>query len=433
MAVKRRTLAAAAAACVMALAMTFTSAAAEVKTGTENSGSETEAQEVMEYEGGYDAAKLCSLKVSLLYGGERIDSGKVSICRVAEIDYTDSSITAVDNTHLKDFSITWSNIQNSGEDEEAADGRKMLKELQDKVLSEEKSLSKSGLVKEASAKDSAIFKGLPQGVYLVYQGNGDNADGYKYFDPYLVALPSGDLFFNEYIEGKDGEKSEAFIYNMISNVKLEQKNENESKVSIDPPIVKYVKGKNAPQTDAFTFVLKVGDGAPGITEMGTNVKETTPDKVYELTTSVKNNPQEFGRIDFYKAGEYSYTVEEKKGTNSKYTYDKKIYTITVTVDENRNGLTKTVKYSANNKVFEKNRCEFTNYYGSGGGGGGGGGGGSTPSKPYTGGDVIEASGEVAAPQTGDTSPMRIFGSIAALAALGLAAWFMVVRHRRDEH
>ncbi|MCR5845073.1 MAG: Cna B-type domain-containing protein, partial [bacterium] len=163
-------------------------------------------------------------------------------------------------------------------------------------------------------------------------------------------------------------------------------------VWIDPPVKKVVKGN--PKTDeTFTFQMKaLTEGAPMPAGSDGNVKTMT------ITGS---GEKEFGRIDYYAAGTYTYQISEVAGSAKGYTYDNTVYTITVEVTENEDGsLSKTETITGGD-----GKIVFTNEYKA------------TPGKKKM-------------PKTGDSNPL---GLVAVLLGLGGTALVAAgaTRRRRE--
>ncbi|MBR1856394.1 MAG: hypothetical protein IJ803_04905 [Oribacterium sp.] len=238
---------------------------------------------------------------------------------------------------------------------------------------------------------------------------------------------------------------------------------------INPPVNKVVTNDSgtAPDTAKFHFTMKAED-------------KTFPMPVESVdgakTVEAGTGKVEFGKIEYEKAGTYTYKVYEEKEALSNFTYDTTEYTVKAVVEKKAGKLTATMTITKGTEAV--NSIEFNNHYAekkdnsnnntpatggnkTGSGGGGGGGGSSTGAKGYDPGgsvlgavrDAIEDSpvgqvlgaardkieespvGQVlgavrGATRTGDNSFMMISGLCFLTAIAVLTGWIMTFLKRR---
>lgn len=133
---------------------------------------------------------------------------------------------------------------------------------------------------------------------------------------------------------------------------------DEKAVYDDPPVLKTVKGDNAPD-DTFTFAIKgisapEGVDIPTIENSGKNITEIKAKAGVET---------EFGILTFKKPGEYVYEVYEIKDENLKnYKFDDTVYKVKYTVSEEGDKLICVRKVSVNGSSVNIAAFGFTNEY-----------------------------------------------------------------------
>ena len=153
---------------------------------------------------------------------------------------------------------------------------------------------------------------------------------------------------------------------------------------IDPPVNKVVTNDSgtAPDTAKFHFTMKAEDKTfpmPAESVDGSKTVEAGTGKV------------EFGKIEYEKAGTYTYKVTEDKEALANFTYDTTEYTVKAVVEKKAGVLTATMTITKGTE--EVNSIDFNNHYAEkkddstppGGGGsptGGGSGGSDTDDKEY---------------------------------------------------
>ena len=146
---------------------------------------------------------------------------------------------------------------------------------------------------------------------------------------------------------------------------------------INPPVNKVVTNDSgtAPDTAKFHFTMKAED-------------KTFPMPVESVdgakTVEAGTGKVEFGKIEYEKAGTYTYKVYEEKEALSNFTYDITEYTVKAEVEKKAGVLTATMTITKG--AENVNSIDFNNHYSekkesstSGGGGGSPSGGGSSSS------------------------------------------------------
>ena len=146
---------------------------------------------------------------------------------------------------------------------------------------------------------------------------------------------------------------------------------------INPPVNKVVTNDSgtAPDTAKFHFTMKAED-------------KTFPMPVGSVdgakTVEAGTGKVEFGKIEYEKAGTYTYKVYEEKEALSNFTYDTTEYTVKAVVEKKAGVLTATMTITKGDENV--NSIDFNNHYSekkesstSGGGGGSPSGGGSSSS------------------------------------------------------
>ena len=173
---RKRALAAVLATGVLSLAMAFSSMA-DWNSATTEGGI---------YQGAYDASKNGSLSITL-YDRTTISEdkdplpvtdGKISLIQLADIEkeYTGISVLPEVESAAPDAALSWDNLQDAA----------ALAKWQDGILEKESELSGLIQTKDVDGQGKVKFDNLSQGIYMVYQKDGDHADGYQYLAPYLV-------------------------------------------------------------------------------------------------------------------------------------------------------------------------------------------------------------------------------------------------------
>ena len=358
MAVKWKKTAAFLTAGVLSLAMAFTSLA-DWPSHTTEGGT---------YQGVYDEKRNGSLDITIYdratvgEGKEPVPvkGGKVSLMKLADFEkeYSEIAVLPEVKSAVPAVAPTWENLQDAD----------TIWEWQKAILEKEADLSPLMETKTVDSKGNAKFADLAQGVYIVFQKDGDHADGYRYLEPYLVQIPTGNLTFDGKVEVKDG-KSENFVYDLLSQPKISPISQRAEAV-IDPPVKKVITdkdGKAVTRQDRFSFLLEPVDGAPMPVgkDISVRINGDPNDRTTRVVKSGDNlilsmngglDAQEFGIIRYTKEGTYKYKVYEQKGEDKAFTYDDKVYDLTATVTLDRDG----------NLVAETNYDEagfvFTNIY-----------------------------------------------------------------------
>ena len=342
---------------VMSLAMAFSSMA-DWQSATSEGGT---------YEGPYDAGKNGSLAITLydrttVKEGEEpapvTSGGKISLVKLADFEKQYTEIVMLPDVQgaAPEINVDWNNLQDA----------ETLEKWQEAILEKESDLSSLIRTKDIDGEGSAKFDDLAQGVYMVFQKENDNAPGYQYVAPYLIGIPTGNLIFEGKVEIKDG-KSEAFVYNLLSQPKISPFTGEDV---IDPPVKKIItdkEGKAVTREDRFSFLLEPQGDAP--MPEGNDINKRLNGDPNDKTTTVEESggslilsmdgglgPQEFGIIHYDEPGTYKYKVYEKAGEDADFTYDDKVYDLTVTVSLQRDG---TLKAETN---YDELMFEFTNIF-----------------------------------------------------------------------
>ena len=237
-------------------------------------------------------------------------------------------------------------------------------------------------------------------------------------------------------------------------VSITNKHELMNPVWIDPPVEKIIKIKRGTITTDETFTFRMtGMNGTDLFPKGTTVKKDSDGNYYIEVSVTGEGSEEFGKIEYDKAGTYKYKITEIDGGAKYYTYSKDYYEITVEVKVEDGRLKETVTLKKNGSETistvttedgvpgSKLDIAFTNEYDRTGGGGsntpgGGGPGGpggrtptpSTPADPGT--PVIpEAPVPGALPKTGEPVGKAVPMLFAMLAMFGALFGF---RKRDDE-
>lgn len=356
MTVRWKRTAAVLAAGMLSMAMAFTSMA-DWQSATTEGGT---------YQGVYNEKRNGSLDITLYDRTTVVEGkdpspvadGKISLIKLADIEkeYTAIAVLPEISAVSQEIAPDWDNLQDA----------ETIKGWQAAILEKESDLSTLIKTKSFDSKGNAKFADLAQGVYMVFQKEGDNAKGYQYVEPYIVSVPTGNLTFDGKTEVKDGN-SENFVYDLLSQPKVSPCT---GEGIIDPPAKKVITdraGKAILREDRFDFLLEALDGAPlpegkdiGVRINGDpNDKTTTVVKEGNtLTLSMDGglDAQEFGIIRYTEPGTYKYKVYEKKGSDQAYSYDSKVYDLTVTAVLERDG---TISATTN---YDEAEFVFTNIY-----------------------------------------------------------------------
>ena len=356
MAVKGRRAVAVLTAGVLSLAMTFSSMA-DWQSATSEGG---------DYQGAYDPERNGNLNVTLydrttVKEGEEpvpVTDGKISLIQLAEFEnsYTSVEVLPAVQSAAPEVAPDWDNLQDAAS----------LEAWQAAILDKESDLSALIKTQSVDGNGSAKFNDLAQGVYMVFQKEGDHAKGYQYVAPYVVLVPTGNLTFDGKIEVKDG-KSKNFVYDLLSHPKVSPIDSDDF---IDPPVKKVITdkdGKAVTREDRFSFLLEPVDGAPMPTEQETGIRaDGSPnDKTTTVEWSGNNliltmdgglDAQEFGIIRYKEPGTFKYKVYEKEGTDTNFSYDQQVYDLTVTATLQRDG---SIKAETN---YDELEFVFTNIY-----------------------------------------------------------------------
>ena len=240
----------------------------------------------------------------------------------------------------------------------------------------------------------------------------------------------------------------------IWTVSITNKHELMNPVWIDPPVEKIIKIKRGTITTDETFTFRMtGMNGTDLFPKGTTVKKDSDGNYYIEVSVTGEGSEEFGKIEYDKAGTYKYKITEIDGGAKYYTYSKDYYEITVEVKVEDGRLKETVTLKKNGSETistvttedgvpgSKLDIAFTNEYDRTGGGGsntpgGGGPGGpggrtptpSTPADPGT--PVIpEAPVPGALPKTGEPVGKAVPMLFAMLAMFGALFGF---KKRDDE-
>ena len=91
-------------------------------------------------------------------------------------------------------------------------------------------------------------------------------------------------------------------------------------------VKKELEGRKWTNDDSFTFTISADEGTPLPENDSITIKK-----------SDKNQTKSFGKIEFTKAGTYTYTISEIKGSLGGVTYDTTDHTVTIKVKDLGNG------------------------------------------------------------------------------------------------
>ena len=97
-------------------------------------------------------------------------------------------------------------------------------------------------------------------------------------------------------------------------------------------VKKVLEGRDWTDTDSFTFTL-TGKSAP----VGVETVPMPAETSITIKKSDENQTKSFGKIEFTKAGTYTYTVKETKGSLGGVSYDETEHTVTIEVVDNGQG------------------------------------------------------------------------------------------------
>ena len=222
-----------------------------------------------------------------------------------------------------------------------------------------------------------------------------------------------------------------------------------SPVWIDPPVKKIISVIRGTITTAETFTFRM-TGLDGTTEFpaGATLYADADGNPYMELTITGEGSEEFGKIEYDKAGTYKYRISEVKGSAGYYTYSTDTYEITAEVKVEGGKLVEnvTVVKNGSDKIYTIKTSdgvggdvlgiEFVNTYdrtnrgGGGNSGGGGGRRGHTPSTPVEPGSPVlpEVPVPGALPKTGESSGKAVPMLFAMLAMFGALFGF----RKRDE-
>ena len=161
----------------------------------------------------------------------------------------------------------------------------------------------------------------------------------------------------------------------------------------------------------------------------------------------------FGPITYTAPEDYQYRIRQASQTVNNFTYDATVYDVTVRITVSEAGMEATVLVAKDGSEAKTGEIAFTNDYdrpggGSSSSGGGGGGGGSTPTVVPDGlteiadtptpqsawPELVEIANELVPmglPQTGDTTMLALWATLAALSGGGLIL-LLVIRRREYE-
>ena len=224
-------------------------------------------------------------------------------------------------------------------------------------------------------------------------------------------------------------------------------------VWIDPPVEKIIKIRRGTITTDETFTFRMtGMNGTDLFPKGTTVKKDSDGNYYIEVSVTGEGSEEFGKIEYDKAGTYKYKITEIDGGAKYYTYSKDYYEITVEVKVADGRLKETVTLKKNGSETistvttedgvpgSKLDIAFTNEYDRTGGGGNTPGGGTpggpggrtpTPSTPADPGTPVipEAPVPGALPKTGEPVGKAVPMLFAMLAMFGALFGF---KKRDDE-
>lgn len=119
-----------------------------------------------------DRNRKCSLNLLMVYNGEKLDSGTLTICRVGDIAYEDTQWHFQLIPQLQDSDVSLENL------EDARLANQLQKLAQDKKLPS---------VTVSIQKGSASFADLTPGLYVVSQK--EACKGLSPINPFLISLP----------------------------------------------------------------------------------------------------------------------------------------------------------------------------------------------------------------------------------------------------
>ena len=97
-------------------------------------------------------------------------------------------------------------------------------------------------------------------------------------------------------------------------------------------VKKVLEGRDWTDTDSFTFTL-TGKSAP----VGVETVPMPAETSITIKKSDENQTKSFGKIEFTKAGTYTYTVKETKGSLGGVSYDETEHTVTIEAEDDGKG------------------------------------------------------------------------------------------------
>ena len=113
-----------------------------------------------------------------------------------------------------------------------------------------------------------------------------------------------------------------FSYESVSYVTNVYSASGEGEIKVK----KELEGRKWTNDDSFTFTISADEGTPLPENDSITIKK-----------SDKNQTKSFGKIEFTKAGTYTYTISEIKGSLGGVTYDTTDHTVTIKVKDLGNG------------------------------------------------------------------------------------------------
>lgn len=122
-----------------------------------------------------DLTKNGSLTLTISYGGKELSGGKLNLCKVADIEIVEE---------YKYRFVLIPALRECKADMEKVADPEVAKEIL--KVAEKKPMSR---ITTPIEKGKAEFPNLPVGLYLVWQEEGDETDGYSPMQPFLISVP----------------------------------------------------------------------------------------------------------------------------------------------------------------------------------------------------------------------------------------------------
>ncbi len=216
-------------------------------------------------------------------------------------------------------------------------------------------------IEDIGVKDFRKIVYTKTGTYkYTLQEQSGTADGYSYDTEVrhiVVKISDNDGVLKEEwtIDGVPGSETDEIIF-------TNEYHPQAAKLVI--PVEKKLTGNKTTSDETFTFRLTAEDASENA-PMPAGSKGGSTDITIDGTGN-----ENFGEIEFTKAGTYHYTVEEVKGSAGGYTYDTTVHNLIVTVTDNKGILE--ISYTENHetgklRTGDDGTCTaetilFTNHY-----------------------------------------------------------------------